>query len=323
MRYIEDVVKLIGNTPMYRFNNEKYGIPKNVNVFAKLEHLNPGGGIKDRTVLYMIEKAEKEGKIKKGDTIVEATAGNTGIALALLGKQKGYDVHLAVPGKFSIEKQIIMRALGANVYQTSTKGGMDEAYEKLKEVTKGIENVFVLDQFENHTNPDAHYYMTGPELYEDLDGNIDIFIAGAGTGGGYCGVIKYLKEQNNDIKGVLAEPEGSVYGGGAYSPYKIEGIGNDFIPNTMDMSLVDDAIYVNDDEAYSMVKEIAVNSGLLVASSSGANLAAAIKYAKKFENEDKIINIVTILPDRSERYFSKDIYGYKDIYNVEFSIKED
>lgn len=323
MRYIEKVEKLIGNTPMYKLNNEDYGIPENVNIFAKMEYVNPGGGIKDRTVLYMIEKAERDGLIKPGDTILEATAGNTGIARAFLGKQKGYNVIIAVPGKFSIEKQILMRALGATVYKTSTKGGMDEAYATLEEAAKEIEgNTFVLNQFSSQTNPDAHYYMTGPEIYEDLDGNIDAFIAGAGTGGAYCGIVRYLKEQNPQIKGILAEPEGSIYGGGEYHSYRIEGVGNDFIPETMDLKYMDEALYVNDDEAYSMVRTLAENSALLVASSSGANVAAAIKYAKGLET-DKQINIVTMLPDRSERYFSKDIYGYDHLYDVSFKLRGD
>lgn len=319
-RIIESTKELIGNTPIMRFNNEDYGIPKNVNIYAKLENRNPAGGIKDRTVMYMLDKAEKEGKIKPGYTIAEATAGNTGIALAMIGKQRGYNVIVAVPGKFSIEKQIIMRAFGAEVYNTPTKEGMDGAYGKLKEVTKDMENVYILNQFSNPDNPEAHYSWTGPEIYEDLEGKIDVFIAGAGTGGGYSGIVKYLKEKNPEIVGVLAEPEGSIYGGGEYKPYKIEGVGNDFIPSTMDLSLMDKAIYVNDEEAYSLVKTMAEKSGLLVGSSSGANLMAAIKYAKEYEGE-KELNIVTLMCDSSERYFSKAIYGYEDIYDVSFKLK--
>ncbi|KPU27537.1 cysteine synthase [Caloranaerobacter sp. TR13] len=312
-KYIENISQIIGNTPMFKFDNKAYDIPKNVNIFAKLEYLNPGGSIKDRTVLYMLEQAEKKGIIKPGYTLLEATAGNTGIALALLGVQKGYRVIVVVPGKFSIEKQIIMRGLGAEVYSTPTKEGMEGAYRKIEELLKEIPNGYVLNQFTNPFNPEAHYMMTGPEIYDDMDGEIDVFIAGAGTGGAFSGIVKYLKEKNKNVKGVLADPVGSILGGGEYATYRIEGIGNDFIPETMDLSLVDEAIYVNDDEAYDMVRDIAAKSGLTVGSSSGANLAAAIKYAKKYKG-DKEINIVTLMPDRSDRYFSKDIYGFKDMY---------
>ncbi|MTI66314.1 MAG: cysteine synthase family protein [Firmicutes bacterium] len=322
MKYIKNIQELIGNTPMYKFDNEAYDIPENVNIFAKLEHLNPGGSIKDRTVLHMIKEAEKRGDLKPGYTILEATAGNTGIALAMIGALRGYKVALAVPGKFSIEKQILMRAFGADVYPTPTKDDMDGAYKKLEEVSKDIENSYVLNQFSDKSNPEAHYVMTGPEIYDDLEGKIDAFVSGAGTGGGYCGVIRYLKEKNPDIKGILAEPVGSIYGGGEYAPYEIEGIGNGFIPDTMDLSLVDEAIYVNDDEGYGLTKELAENSGLTVGSSSGANLMAAIKYAKRFKGTDKKINIVTIMPDRSDRYFSKDIYRYDDLYDVKFESKD-
>lgn len=328
-KYVENMIDLIGRTPMYKFNNKDYDIPENVNIFGKLEHLNPGGSIKDRTVLYMIEQAELRGDITPGKTtILEATAGNTGIALALIGALKGYKVILAVPGKFSIEKQILMRALGAELYNTPTKEDMygeHGAYAKLKEIAETMEDTHILGQFSCQDNPDAHYYLTGPEIYDDMNGEIDVFMYGAGTGGGFCGISKYLKERNPRIKCVLSEPKGSIYGGGEYAPYRIEGIGNGFIPDTMDLTLADDSMYVGDDESYEMVKRIAQKSGLFVASSSGAHLVSAIEYGKKLaaEHPEKTFNIVTIMADRSERYFSKDIYDMSEHYTVSMKLAKE
>ncbi|GAA0061947.1 cysteine synthase A [Clostridium sp. CTA-1] len=302
MKYLDSIKELIGNTPILKLNN--LNIKPGVNVFVKLETNNPGGSVKDRIGIYMIEQAEKEGKLKKGYTIVEATAGNTGIGVALAAINKGYDVIFVVPEKFSVEKQTLMRALGAKIINTPKKDGMLGAVAKANELLETIENSISLKQFENEANPLAHYKTTGPEIYEDMDGKIDYFVSGAGSGGTFTGVMKFLKEKDENIKGILADPKGSTMGGGEKESYDIEGIGNDFIPDTMDMDLVDKVIKVNDEEAYEMVKLLALKEGLIVGSSSGAAVSVALKLAEEIDKG----NIVTILPDRGDRYFSKNIY---------------
>lgn len=302
MKYIDDIRSHIGNTPIMKLNN--MGIKAGVNVFAKLEFLNPGGSVKDRIGIYMIEDAENKGLLRAGYTIIEATAGNTGIGIALAAINKGYRVIFVVPEKFSVEKQTLMKALGAEIVNTPREDGMLGAVEKANELLKTIKNSITLKQFENKSNPLAHYENTGPEIYKDLDGKIDYFLCGAGSGGTYTGILKYLKEKNSNIKGVLADPEGSTMGGGEEACYDIEGIGNNFIPKTMDMTYVDDVIKVNDEEGFHIVKQLALKEGLIVGTSSGAAVAAALKLASKIDSG----NIVTLLPDRGERYFSKNIY---------------
>ena len=302
MKYLDSIKELIGNTPILKLNN--LNIKPNVNIFVKLETNNPGGSVKDRIGIYMIEQAEKEGKLKKGYTIVEATAGNTGIGVALAAINKRYNVIFVVPEKFSVEKQTLMRALGAKIINTPKKDGMLGAVAKANELLETIENSISLKQFENEANPIAHYKTTGPEIYEAMDGKIDYFVSGAGSGGTFTGVMKFLKEKDENIKGILADPKGSTMGGGEKEAYDIEGIGNDFIPDTMDMSLVNKIIKVNDEEAYEMVKLLALKEGLIVGSSSGAAVSAALKLADKIDKG----NIVTVLPDRGDRYFSKNIY---------------
>lgn len=302
MKYFDNIQELIGNTPIIKLNN--LNIKTGVNIFAKLENNNPGGSVKDRIGIYMIEAAEKEGILKSGYTIIEATAGNTGIGIAIAAINKGYNIIFVVPEKFSIEKQTLMKALGAEIINTPRKEGMLGAVEKADELLLTIENSISLRQFENQANPLAHYEKTGPEIYEAMNGEIDYFVSGAGSGGTFTGVVKFLKEKNNNIKAILADPEGSIMGGGIEGCYDIEGIGNNFIPGTMDMNLVDDVIKVSDKEAYDMVKLIALKEGLIVGSSSGAAISVALKLADKIEKG----NIITILPDRGERYFSKNIY---------------
>lgn len=302
MKYFDNIQELIGNTPIIKLNN--LNIKAGVNIFAKLESNNPGGSVKDRIGIYMIEAAEKEGILKRGYTIIEATAGNTGIGIAIAAINKGYNIIFVVPEKFSIEKQTLMRALGATIVNTPRKEGMLGAVEKADELLLTIENSISLRQFENQANPLAHYEKTGPEIYEAMNGKIDYFVSGAGSGGTFTGVVRFLKEKNNNIKAILADPEGSTMGGGIEGCYDIEGIGNNFIPSTMDMNLVDDVIKISDKDAYDMVKLIALKEGLIVGSSSGAALSAALKLADKIEKG----NIITILPDRGDRYFSKNIY---------------
>lgn len=303
MDYYKNVVEMIGNTPLVRINN--FPIPISVNIFAKLEYANPGGSLKDRIGNWMIEKAEGKGILQKGDTIVEATAGNTGIALALAAIQKGYSVILVVPGKFSMEKQIIMKALGAKIINTPTEDGLKGAFEKVEELKRQIGNVFVADQFNNQDNVEAHYLFTGREIYRQLEGRIDAFVAGAGSGGTFTGVMQYLREQNISIRGILADPVGSIIGGGSEGCYKIEGIGNDFIPSIMKTEYIDEAIKVSDDEAFDMVKQLALKEGLLVGSSSGAAFYAALRAAEKLQEG----NIVVVFPDKADRYISKNIFG--------------
>ncbi|HFD0308488.1 cysteine synthase family protein [Clostridium perfringens] len=302
MKYYNDIRDLIGNTPILKLNN--ISTKEGVNIYAKIEGTSPGGSCKDRVGIYMVEKAEKEGKLKPGSTIIEATAGNTGIGIALAAINKGYKIIFIVPDKFSIEKQKIMKALGAEIINTPKEEGMEGAINLANSLLSEIPNSLSLNQFKNEANPLAHYETTGRELYDGLDGEIDYFVAGAGSGGTISGVLKFLKENISEVKGILADPVGSIIGGGQCGTYKIEGIGNNFIPETMDMSLVDDVIKVNDEEAFDAVKLLAKKEGLIVGSSSGAAFAASLKLAEKIEKG----NIVTIFPDRGDRYFSTDLF---------------
>lgn len=297
-----DIRELIGNTPMLKLNN--LGISKKISLYAKLEFLNPGGSIKDRIGMSMIEKAERDGRLKPGGTIVEATAGNTGIGVALAAINKGYNVIFTVPEKFSLEKIVLMEALGAKVISTPKESGMEGAITKASMLLDEIPNAISLLQFENPANPMVHHDQTGKEIYEALDGAIDYFVAGAGSGGTVTGVSKYLKSKNASVQTIVADPIGSTMGGGEAGSYQIEGIGNHFIPETMAMDLVDAFIKISDEEALYYVRELALKEGLLVGTSSGAAVAAAVKLANRIETG----NIVTILPDRGERYFSKNIF---------------
>lgn len=302
MKYFNGMQELVGNTPLVKLNN--VGLPEGVNLFAKLELYNPSGSVKDRTGRYMVEQAERDGLLKKGGTIVEGTAGNTGLGIAFAALNKGYRVIFVVPEKFSQEKQTLMRALGAEIVNTPRSEGMLGASKKAEEIKASIPGSVSLKQFENPANPQAHYETTGPEIYSALDGKVDYLIAGAGSGGTYAGIVKYLKEKNPAIKGILADPIGSSMGGGEHGDYNIEGIGNDFIPKTMNMSLVDEVIKINDDEAFGGARTLAKNEGIIAGSSSGAAFAAALKLAK----EGKRGNFVVVLPDRGDRYFSKGLF---------------
>ncbi|MGN0536627.1 MAG: PLP-dependent cysteine synthase family protein [Acutalibacteraceae bacterium] len=302
MGYYQSMQELIGHTPLVELSH--IDIPKDVRIFAKLELYNPAGSVKDRIGKYMIEDAEKKGLLKKGGTIVEATAGNTGIGIAFAALNKGYRIIFVVPTKFSEEKQALMRALGAEIINTPREGGMLGAAKKAEEIRASIPNAISLVQFKNQSNPLAHYETTGPEIYADLDGNIDYLVAGAGSGGTYTGVVRYLKEQNPKVKGILADPVGSTMGGGEHGDYDIEGIGNDFIADTMDMSLVDSVVKITDSDAFANARELAAKEGIFAGSSSGAALAAA----KKLIALGAKGNIVVIFPDRGDRYFSKKLY---------------
>lgn len=302
MNYYDSMQALIGNTPLVRLGNlvQKNG----VTAFAKLELWNPSGSVKDRTGLYMLNDAERRGVLKPGGTIVEATAGNTGLGIAFAALNRGYRIIFVVPTKFSAEKQALLRALGAEVVNTPREKGMLGAVEKAEQIKAGIPGSVSLEQFKNQSNPLAHYETTGREIYEALDGRIDYVVAGAGSGGTYTGILRYLKEKNPQIRGILADPVGSTMGGGEHGDYNIEGIGNDFIAETMDMSLVDDVIKVTDDEAFAASKALAKHEGIFAGSSSGAALAAVLKLTERIERG----NIVTVFPDRGDRYFSTGLY---------------
>lgn len=302
MAVYESMQALIGNTPIVRLT--QLGLPDDVRLYAKLETYNPAGSVKDRVGKYMIDAAERDGQLRPGGTIIEATAGNTGLGIAFAALGRGYRVIFVVPTKFSQEKQTLMRALGAEIINTPREDGMLGAAAKAEELRASIPGSVMLGQFKNPANPLSHYETTGPEIYRDLEGKIDFFVAGAGSGGTYTGVVKYLKEQNPAIRGVLADPLGSTIGGGEHADYDIEGIGNDFIPDTMDITLVDQVIKVSDAEAFGEVKELAAKEGLIVGTSSGAAVAAA----KKLIEGGARGNLVTLLPDRGERYFSKHLY---------------
>ncbi len=302
MQYYESMQALIGHTPLVRLGNivTKQG----VNVFAKLELWNPSGSVKDRTGLYMVNDAEQRGLLKAGGTIVEATAGNTGLGIAFAALNRGYRIIFVVPTKFSAEKQALMRALGAEVVNTPREFGMLGAVEKAEEIKAGIPGSISLEQFKNQSNPLAHYETTGREIWESLDGKIDYVVAGAGSGGTYTGILRYLKERDPQIRGILADPVGSTMGGGEHSDYNIEGIGNDFIADTMDMALVDDVIKVTDDEAFETARLLAKTEGIFAGSSSGAAMAAVRKLTERVSSG----NIVTVFPDRGDRYFSTGLY---------------
>lgn len=304
MNYVNDIRELVGNTPLLKLNN--ISPDKNVNIFAKLEYLNPGGSIKDRIGLKIIEEAEKSGELKKGYTIIEATAGNTGIGLALAAFERGYKLIIVIPEKFSIEKQTLMRALGAELVITPSEDGIEGAVEKANEILKNTPNCFMARQFDNPANVLAHR-ITGKEIYDELDGKIDVFVAGAGSGGTITGIAQYLKEKNPNIKIVLADPVGSILGGGEPGTYKVEGIGNHFIPNVFDRSLIDEVEKIPDDEAMYFVRLLSKKEGVFAGSSSGEAVAGAVRQAYKAKGP---LNIVCVLPDRSDRYFSENLYDF-------------
>lgn len=302
MAYYASTQELIGETPIVALTH--IDLPEGVELFAKLELSNPGGSVKDRVGRAMIEDAERTGRLAPGGTIVEATAGNTGLGIAFAALNRGYRVILVVPTKFSEEKQTLLRALGAEVVNTPREEGMLGAAARADALRAEIPGAISLGQFVNPANPRVHYETTGPEIYRDLDGRIDFLIAGAGSGGTYSGVVKYLKERDPSIQGVLADPVGSTMGGGEHGDYDIEGIGNDFIADTMDMSLVDQVVKITDAEAFDGARELARREGIFAGSSAGAALAAAKKFAQAGHRG----RFVIVLPDRGDRYFSKHLY---------------
>ena len=303
----KSVCELIGNTPMVELSNIQKEYSLNATVIAKVEGFNPAGSAKDRVGKALVEDAEKRGIIKQGATIIEPTSGNTGIGLASYAVPKGYRVIIVMPDNMSEERKTLMSALGAELVLTDGKLGMSGAIAKAKELNQQIENSFIPDQFANPANARAHYETTGPEIYRDTEGEIDIFVAGVGTGGTITGVGKYLKEQNKNIKIVAVEPKDSaILSGGKAGAHGLQGIGAGFVPDVLDVDVIDEIVTVTDEEAFEAGRNLAKKEGLLCGISSGAALFAAIELAKRDENKGK--NIVVLLPDVGDRYLSTSLF---------------
>lgn len=310
-KIIKKLTELVGNTPLVEL--DKFSANKGLDkpVIAKVEYFNPGGSVKDRIALAMIEDAEEKGLLKPGATIIEPTSGNTGVGLALVAAVKGYKLILTMPETMSIERRNLVKAYGATVKLTSGKDGMKGAIKAAEELRDSIKGSVILQQFENLANPEKHYRSTGEEIWRDTDGKVDIFVAGVGTGGTVSGVGKYLKEKNPNVKIVAVEPSDSpVLSGGQSGPHKIQGIGAGFIPTTYNAAVVDEVFQVENDEAILAGRQLAQQDGLLVGISSGAAAFAAVEIAKRPENKGK--TIVTLFPDTGERYLSTVLYAFEE-----------
>jgi cysteine synthase len=303
LRVADDITQLVGETPMLQL--KRLVPPGSADVFAKLEYLNPGGSVKDRAAIGIIRRAEQDGKLVPGGTIVEATAGNTGIGLALIGVNRGYKVELFVPENFSQEKVTIMQALGAHVVRTPDDEGMQGAIRRAKQLVATDPTAFMAGQFENPANPDYHYETTAQEIFEQMESRIDAVILGCGTCGTFTGVARYVKEKLPRAFTVVVETQGSVLAGGQPGPHKVEGIGASFIPKTFDRSVCDEIMMVPDDDAFDTVKALAAREGVLAGSSGGAAVFAALQIAQRLGVGKRV---VTIIPDSAERYLSKKIF---------------
>lgn len=310
-RIAKQLTELIGHTPLLELTKFSASHGLQTPIIAKVEYFNPGGSVKDRIALAMIEDAEQRGILKPGATIIEPTSGNTGVGLALVSAVKGYKLILTMPETMSIERRNLVKAYGAEVRLTSGKDGMAGAIKAAEELRDSIPGSVILQQFENGANPARHYATTGPEIWQDTDGKVDIFVAGVGTGGTVSGIAKYLKEQNPNVKIVAVEPLSSpVLNGGQSSPHKIQGIGAGFVPKTYDASLIDEVLDIDNNDAIRTGRELAQQDGLLVGISSGAAAYAASVLAKRPENAGK--TIVTLLPDTGERYLSTVLYAFDE-----------
>lgn len=308
MNIKKSAIELIGNTPLLELGHIEKEFDLKANLLAKVELFNATGSVKDRIAKAMILDAEEKGLLKKDSVIIEPTSGNTGIGLASVGTAKGYRVIIVMPETFSIERRKLIKAYGAEIVLSEGSKGMAGAVEKANELAKEIPNSFIPAQFDNPANPKAHYETTGPEIWKDTDGNVDIFVAGVGTGGTISGAGKYLKEKNKDIKVVAVEPDASaLLSGEKAGPHAIQGIGANFIPNTLDRNIYDEIIRVKNDDAIETGKLIGHKEGILVGISAGAALWAGIELAKKEENAGK--NIVVLLPDSGDRYLSTALFG--------------
>lgn len=308
MKIARDVTDLIGYTPLLSLRRFGETHQLKAALLAKLEGMNPAGSAKDRVAAAMIAAAESEGKLRAGSTIIEPTSGNTGIGLAMVAAVKGYKVILTMPDTMSEERRRLLRAYGAELVLTEGKLGMTGAIAKAQELAASIPDSFIPGQFENPANPAAHYATTGPEIWADTDGKVDVFVAGIGTGGTITGVGKYLKERNPAVQIIGAEPAGSpVLTGGVAGPHGLQGIGAGFIPDALDMSVVDEVLTITEEEAYAAARTLAQREGVLVGISSGAALAAAVRYASRPENEGKMV--VVLLPDTGDRYLSTALFA--------------
>ena len=308
MKIFDRVEDLIGKTPLLEIKNLNNYLGLKARIFVKLEYFNPTGSVKDRTALFMINKAEKDGLIKEGATIIEPTSGNTGIGLASICASRGYKLILTMPETMSIERIKLIKGYGAEVVLTDGKLGMKGAVEKANELKEQIKGSYIPSQFDNRANIDAHYFTTGQEIYDDTDGEIDMLIAGVGTGGTLSGTAKYLKEQNKNIKVIGVEPKSSpMISLGKSGAHKIQGIGANFVPENYLSEYVDKVELASDEDSVFYAKLIAKKQGILVGISSGASISVAVKMAKQEENEGK--NIVVILPDTGERYLSTELFG--------------
>src|ERR1700723_1452925 len=284
---------------------QKLAPPGSADIFAKLEYLNPGGSVKDRAAIGLIARAESEGRLKPGGTVIEATAGNTGIGLALIGVSRGYRVRWFVPEKFSEEKVIVKPALGAEVTRTPEAEGMQGAIQRAKDLQASEPGAFMAAQFDNPANTDYHYETSARESFEQMEGRIDAITVGCGTAGTFTGIARFLKERLAKVHAVAVETQGSILGGGKPGPHKVEGIGNSFVPGNFDRSVCDEVMMVTDDQAFGMVKELAAREGVLGGSSAGANVYAAVEMAKRLGAGKRV---VTLIPDSAERYLSKKIF---------------
>lgn len=304
----KDATELIGNTPLVEFNHIEKKEGLNAKILAKLEYFNPAGSVKDRIAKEMIEDAERKGTLKPGATIIEPTSGNTGIGLASIATAKGYKAIIVMPETMSVERRNIIKAYGAEIVLTEGAKGMKGAIAKAEELSKEIPDSFVAGQFVNPANPETHRKTTGPEIWNDTDGKVDIFVAGVGTGGTVTGVGEYLKQQNPDVKVVAVEPATSpVLSKGTAGAHKIQGIGAGFVPDTLNTKIYDEIITIDNDAAFEGGKEIASIEGILVGISSGAAFVAAKELAKRPENAGK--TIVVLLPDSGDRYYSTPLFG--------------
>lgn len=308
MKTYERITDLIGNTPLLKLSNYIKAHSLKADIYAKLEYFNPAGSVKDRIARAMIDDAEKKGLLKPGSVIIEPTSGNTGIGLAAVAASRGYKVILTMPETMSVERRNLLKAYGAELVLTDGAKGMKGAIEKADELAKSTKDSFIPGQFVNPANPAAHIATTGPEIWNDTDGKIDIFVAGVGTGGTLSGVGKYLKEKNPNVKIVAVEPAGSpVLSKGTPGPHKIQGIGAGFVPDTLDTAIYDEIITVENEQAFAAGRELARNEGVLVGISSGAAVYAASVLASREENKGKLI--VALLPDTGERYLSTPMFA--------------